>query len=142
MVKVAILIISFTTIIVANAQNICDTCNIIFGEPQELPEIKDINKFINENLRYPESAKKDRIEGKIFVSFWIDTLGYTSEHKITKGIRPDLDEEALRVARLIKFDKPAINRGKPIGICFQLPITFRLTHIGNSQLNKATNRRR
>ena len=125
MVKVIILIISFTTIIVVNAQNVCDTCDIIFEEPQELPKIKNINKFIDENLRYPESAKKDKIEGKIFVSFWIDTLGYTSEHKITKGIRPDLDEEALRVARLIKFDRPAMNGGKPIKVIFTLPFDFK-----------------
>ncbi len=112
-----------------------------FGEPQELPKIKNINKFIVETLRYSATAKKDRIEGRVFVRFWVDTLGYTAEHKITKGIRADLDEEALRVARLIKFDKPAMNRGKPIGIWFHLPIAFKLTHRGNSQLNKTMDKR-
>lgn len=144
MVKKIILLIGCICLsvnIIVNSQNKCDSISVIFGSPEKIPEL-DINKLLSENLQYPKTAKKDKLEGQVIISFWIDSLGNTSEHKIIKGVRLDLDEEALRVARLIKFDKPAMNRGKPIGTCFQLPITFRLTHIGNSQLNKATNRGR
>lgn len=126
MVKIAILIMSIAAIYTANAQNACDRKQkAIFEELQELPKIKNLNEFIVENLRYPETAKKDKIEGRVFVCFWIDTLGYTIEHKVAQGIRPDLDEEALRVARLIKFDKPAMNKGKPIKVVFMLPFDFK-----------------
>lgn len=124
----------FATLI-ANSQNRCDTNTVVFGSPEELPKIKDITKFIADNLDYPEAAKKDKIEGSVYVSFWIDTLGYTFEHKITKGVRLDLNEEALRVARLIRFDKPAMNRGKPIEIKSGIPVKFKLNNLDNPQLS-------
>jgi TonB family protein len=82
-------------------------------------------EFLANELEYPKTAKADKIQGQVFVAFWIDTNGYTSEHTITQSIRQDLDDEVLRVAKLIKFDVPAKNvYGKPTGICFQLPIRF------------------
>ena len=45
-------------------------------------------------------------------------------HRVIKGVREDLDVEALRVAKLIKFDKPAMNNNEPIGVCFQVGILF------------------
>ena len=86
-----------------------------------------LNDFFVTNLIYPETAKADKIEGQVFVAFWIDTIGFTSEHKVIQSVRQDLDEEALRVAKLIKFEIPAKNVfGDPIGVCIQLPIRFRL----------------
>jgi protein TonB len=111
---------------IANCQNKCDSVHYVFGAPEKLPE-GNVLKFIDENLKYPETARKDKIEGKVTIRFWIDTLGYTLEHQIIKGIREDLDEEALRVAKLIKFVKPAMNNDKPIGMCFQVGILFRLS---------------
>jgi len=88
----------------------------------------NIAEFLRVNLTYPETAKTSKIEGQVFVEFWIDTLGFTSEHKIIQSVRQDLDDEALRVAKLIKFDEPAkIHKGgKSIGMCFTLPIRFSL----------------
>lgn len=83
-------------------------------------------KMIKTNLIYPQSALMDSIEGKVYVQFWVDTSGNTKNHIILKGVRNDLDEEALRVARLIKFDKPAMQRGKPIKVKFTVPIEFKL----------------
>ncbi|MDR2972385.1 MAG: energy transducer TonB [Bacteroidales bacterium] len=84
-------------------------------------------EFLQGNLTYPESAKADKVEGQVFVQFWIDTNGFTSEHKIIQSVRQDLDDEALRVAKLIKFDVPAKNYcDEPIGMCWQMPIRFTL----------------
>lgn len=136
MVKKIILFIAFICLNAsnsANSQNKCDSVSGVFGTPEMLPEF-NIVEFIAENLKYPETAKKDKVEGLVVIRFWIDTLGYTSEHKIIKGIRSDLDKEALRVSRLIKFHKPAMNNNKPIGTCFQVKIPFRL-------LNKTSNKK-
>jgi len=111
---------------IAYCQNKCDTVSIVFGSPEKLPEF-DINKFLVENVKYPKTAIKDKVEGKVVVRFWIDANGYTSEHEIVNGVREDLNEEALRIAKLIKFDKPAMNRGEAIGMCFQITISFRLS---------------
>lgn len=85
-----------------------------------------IDEFISNNIKYPLSAIKDSIEGKVFISLIIDTIGNTYCHIILRGIRKDLNQEALRVAKLIKFDKPAMQRGKPIKINYNIPIEFKL----------------
>jgi len=96
-----------------------------FDENYPENDIKKLYEFIFENLTYPETAKTDKIEGTVFVEFWVDTNGFTSEHKVVVSVRQDLDDEALRVAKLIKFDMPAhYHNGKPIGICWQFPIRF------------------
>ena len=102
--------------------------NPVFDISDSKNDVQNIYNFIVTNLKYPETAKENKVEGTVFVTFWIDTTGNTSQHKISKGIREDLDNEALRVAKLLKFDIPAKNvLGNPIGICFSLPIRFRLS---------------
>ena len=58
--------------------------------------------FIQEEMKYPLSAIKDSIEGTVIISYIVDTLGHTINHKIIRGVRKDVDLEALRIAKLIK----------------------------------------
>ena len=61
------------------------------------------------------------------VQFAIDTLGQTHEHHVIKSIHEDLDKEALRVARLIKFDVPARQRAKAVRVNYYvIPVDFQL----------------
>jgi len=83
-----------------------------------------LHEFVKENLQYPETAKTDKVEGAVIVRFWIDTTGITTEHKIFQSVREDLDNEALRVAKLIKFDVPAMHNGKPVGMWYNFPFKF------------------
>jgi protein TonB len=85
-----------------------------------------IDEFIKENLIYPEKAINDSIEGLVYTTFYVDTLGLTVNHKVAKGIRDDLNNEALRIVKLIKFDKPAQQNGKPIKVLYTLPVKFEL----------------
>ncbi|WP_436413955.1 TonB family protein [Petrimonas sp.] len=103
-----------------------------FGSPENLAEfrknkgLEELTKFIIQNLQYPETALKDSLEGRVITQFWIDTLGNTYNHKIVRGVREDLDNEALRVVRLLKYEVPAIQRGKPIASRFTLPVVFNM----------------
>lgn len=99
----------------------------IFDSTAKQDQMGRFYDFIVTNLQYPETAKKDKIEGVVFVQFWIDSCGFTMDHKITQSVRQDLDEEALRVTKLIKFDVPAKDyNDKSIGICYWVPIRFKL----------------
>ena len=69
--------------------------------------------FIQEEIQYPDSAIKDSIEGAVYVDFSVEKDGKTTQHTIVRGIRQDLDDEALRVSKLIKFKTPAMLNGKP-----------------------------
>lgn len=88
-------------------------------------------KFIVQNLQYPETALKDSLEGRVITQFWIYNLGNTYDHKIVRGIREDLDNEALRVVKLLKYEVPAMLRGKPAALRFTLPIIFNMEGLRN-----------
>ncbi|MCF6332159.1 MAG: energy transducer TonB [Draconibacterium sp.] len=113
----------------SNAQTVDSTCNLLIMIIDDPPYFKgDLKEFIQGEISYPDNAQKDSIEGKVFVSFWIDTLGNTYSHQIIKGIQEELNNEALRVAKLIKFERPAMQRGKPIKMKFTVPIEFKLVN--------------
>lgn len=86
----------------------------------------DLKKFIQCNTIYPVGAIRDSIEGTIYVSFWIDTSGHTSNHKVIRGVRRDLNNEALRVTKLIRFESSALQRGRPIRVKYIVPVEFYL----------------
>ena len=103
-----------------------DSIEIIFGVDAwpdfNKESTKGLIKFIDENVReinIPEG------NSRVFVQFLVDTLGYTSNHKIIRGVNAELDNEALRVSRLLKFMKPAIQRGKPINFTYTLVFDFK-----------------
>lgn len=93
-----------------------------------------LNEFIQSNLKYPKTALKDSLEGIVYITMIVDKEGRTSDHTILKRVREDLDNEALRVSRLIKFDLPAFQGGKPVKVKYLIPVTFKLTHFRNQKL--------
>ncbi len=100
------------------------------GIAEIMPQYKGgMNKmeiFIDSLLSYPKTAIKDSIEGEVYISFIVDTTGKTINHKIVKGVRNDLNQEALRVAKLIHFFKPAYQRGKPVAVEYNIKISFKI----------------
>lgn len=130
--KIGLFIILTIAVSNVTAQKVNGTCIDTIGliQYESMPIFRgNILDFIETNIIYPPSALNDSIEGKIFVSFYVDTLGNTINHKIVNEIRNDLNEEALRVTRLIKFDKPAMLNGKPTEVKYILPVEFRLSTI-------------
>ena len=65
-------------------------------------------------------------EGKVFVQFVVDQDGSLTDIKVTRGIHPKCDEEALRVVRNAPKWKPATQRGKPVKVLVTIPINFKL----------------
>jgi TonB family protein len=130
MVRVYMITFLFLLAHIVNGQNIDSTEIYMITFVEEAPLFKgDLKKFIQNELVYPLSAKKDNLEGTIVISFKIDTLGLTTNHKVVKGIREDLNNEALRVAKLIKFERPALQKGIPLEVEYNIPIKFDLQHI-------------
>lgn len=74
-------------------------------------------------VRYPESAKADGIEGTVFVQFVVDEEGRVVDEEIVRSLSPEIDAEALRVVRQARFE-PGSHGGKPAKVKFALPIKF------------------
>lgn len=83
-------------------------------------------KFLVENLKYPEAAKKNNIQGKVFVNFIVRADGSVTDVKVMKGIGGGCDEEAVRVVKLMPKWTPGMNKGKAVDVAYVLPIKFAL----------------
>jgi protein TonB len=74
-------------------------------------------------IRYPEAAKAEGIEGTVFIQFVVDETGHVLDEKIIRSLSPEIDAEALRVVRQARFE-PGTQRGEPVKVQFALPIKF------------------
>jgi len=66
-------------------------------------------KFIIDNIRYPETALANQVEGEVFLRYEVNNIGEIVDIEVTKGIGYGCDEEAIRVIGLMKYE-PARNR--------------------------------
>jgi len=82
--------------------------------------------FIANNLIYPKDALSKGIQGKVFVYFVINKEGGVEQIEIKQSIHPLLDEEAIRVVKLMPKWKPGIQKGKLVKVAFTVPINFSL----------------
>lgn len=88
---------------------------------------KALFQFLTDNVKYPEVAKQNGIEGRVIVQFVVDRDGTISKVKVLKsGGDPSLDKEAVRVIRSMPDWHPGTIRGKPVRIQYTLPVNFRL----------------
>ena len=62
------------------------------------------------------------------MNFVIEKDGSITDVKVLRGVDPALDKEAIRVIKSMPKWKPGKQRGKPVRVSFNLPITFTLTN--------------
>lgn len=105
--------------------------NRVFDVVEQMPGfpggISGLSNYLKENLRYPPSAMKDSIQGRVIVSFVVEKDGTISEAKIARGADPRLDAEALRVIRAMPKWTPGRQNGQGVRVKYNVPITFRLS---------------
>ena len=88
--------------------------------------MKALMDFIQKNIRYPEEARKNGIQGRVAVSVVIDENGRVTDPVIMRSRYPALDEEALRIVGLMPQWKPGMQQGKAVKVEFTFPVTFKL----------------
>jgi protein TonB len=101
----------------------------IVEEQAEFPGgIAELGKYINENLKYPSSAKENGISGKCFTIFIVNEDGKISGAKILKGVSdcPECDIEAARLITSMPNWKLARVKGRNVNCYFNLPISFKI----------------
>jgi TonB family protein len=83
-------------------------------------------KFVRENLKYPEQAIKDGVEGTVRVEFVVDKDGGISHVKVVQGIGAGCDEEAIRIVKQSPKWIAGIYKGNPVTTKSLIPISFKL----------------
>ncbi|MCL1851057.1 MAG: energy transducer TonB [Bacteroidetes bacterium] len=95
---------------------------------EEMPEpvggMENMYEFLRTNLRYPEVARNNNISGQVFLEFVVEKDGSISGVKVIVGVYPDLDQEAIRVVKMMPKWKPGKQMGKPVRCFFNIPVRF------------------
>ena len=82
------------------------------------------NDFVLKNLRYPQDAQNNGVDGWVFIEFVVEPDGRVTNVKVVRGVDPSLDKEAVRVVSSSPKWKPGKQRGKPVRVQFTIPIIF------------------
>ncbi|WP_304318333.1 M56 family metallopeptidase [Phocaeicola plebeius] len=102
----------------------------VFMVAEQMPEypggMKEMLKFLQENVKYPENAMKNNVQGRVIVQFVVEKDGTLTEFKVARSVDPDLDAEALRVLQTMPKWKPGMQRGKIVRVKFTVPVSFKL----------------
>ena len=86
----------------------------------------DIQAFLSRNLHYPKEAVDQKIQGKVMVSFIVTKTGHLANIRVIRSVHPLLDQEAIRVVKIMPKWKPGEQNGKVVNTSYTLPINFRL----------------
>lgn len=103
----------------------------VFKEAEVMPEypggMQELMTYIGTSISYPETAEADGLEGKVFVQFVIDAQGKVTQVEVVKGVRDDLDAEAVRVVSEMPDWTPGKQDGKAVNVQMVLPIAYKLS---------------
>ena len=87
---------------------------IKFTVVQKIPEFPGgwsaFMQWLTKNLKYPESARKNKIQGTVVVSFIVNKDGSIASTKVSTSADPVLDAEALRVMKMMPKWKPGMDK--------------------------------
>lgn len=98
-------------------------------EDKPLFQGKDANEFtkwVYNNIVYPEIAKENGVQGRVTLQFEIGKDGKVYNVKVLRGVDSSLDKEAVRVVSNSPSWTPGKQRGKPVKVKYNFPVTFQL----------------
>lgn len=99
---------------------------VVENQPAPYEGMEDFLFYVQNNLKYPDSAKEDGIEGVVYIQFVVAKDGSLTNVKAVKGIGGGCDEEAVRIVKNSPKWKPGTQRGIAVNVRMILPITFKL----------------
>ena len=83
-------------------------------------------EYVAKNLKYPDIAAENGIQGTVYVQFVVEPSGSVSNVKVLRGVDPALDKEAVRMVQSSPKWSPGKQRGKAVRVSFTFPIKFQL----------------
>lgn len=102
----------------------------VFDVVEQMPEYPGgqaaLFEFISKNVKYPEDAVKKKVEGKVFVTFVVDTDGKITDVSLLRKVFPSLDAEAIRVISAMPNWIPGKQKGQVVRVKYTVPLIFRL----------------
>ncbi len=96
--------------------------------PEEFQECnqKEMYMFLGENIKYPVIAQKLNVSGRVFLRFVVEKDGTIGEIKLLTPLCESLEQEAIRVIKLMPKWEPGYEGGKPVRVFYTMPIVYKL----------------
>jgi protein TonB len=95
-----------------------DADNDVYNMVDQSAKFQDgynsIIKFVQENIKFPAEAQENNVHGKLMVSVVVEKDGSLSDIKIKKGLGYGLDEEIVRIIKMMPKWQPAQHKGKAV----------------------------
>ena len=102
----------------------------VFDVVEQMPEYPGgqaaLFEYLSKNIKYPADAEKKKVEGKVFVTFVVDSDGKITDVSLLKKVFPSLDTEAIRVISAMPNWIPGRQKGQAVRVKYTVPIMFRL----------------
>ena len=108
----------------------------VFDVVQHMPEfpggMPKLMEFIRQNIQYPQTAKRSKLEGRVIMQVVIDKDGTVTQPRILRSVNPVLSadaalcEEALRIVSIMPKWKPGRQHGVNLKVRYAFPIKFEL----------------
>ena len=103
-----------------------DVFTVVEQQPEYPGGYDSMLEFLRQNVRYPEDARAQGLEGTVYVSFIVEKDGAVTNPKVIRGVAPSVDQEAHRVVEMFPKWQPGKQDGQPVRVRFVMPIKFKL----------------
>lgn len=101
-------------------------CQTSTGDAKQTCSMQNLMTALANQIKYPESAKNAKVEGKVYVEFIVSKQGKVRDAKVVKSVETALDAEALRAVNALKDWTAGEKGGKKVDVKMVLPIFFKL----------------
>lgn len=131
MKKIILFLFTLYCVVGVNAQTDTAAKDSVYINPEQPPQYPGgpimMEQFITTNMVYPNQAVKEKIEGIVKVSFFVETNGLLTDIEIkSRETGAGLEQEAMRIVKLMPRFKPGTYNGKPVRMRMSIPIKFKL----------------
>jgi TonB family protein len=110
----------------AKSANSEEVFMVVEDQPSPVGGTEAFYKFIAENLKYPDQARRMGIEGRVFAQFIVDTDGTLTDVQILKGIGAGCDEEVVKLLQRAPKWSPGRQKGEAVRVQMSVPVVFKL----------------
>ena len=97
--------------------------DVVTGAMISGPGVVGPKAVYSPTARYPQSALQDRISGEVFMEAVVDETGRVQSVRVTRSVRPDLDDSAVATLKTWRFD-PARKDGQAMAAQVTITLTF------------------
>lgn len=89
-------------------------------------DLKGFREWVQSQVRYPETALKNNIQGRVVLSFVIERDGSVSSIQMLQSPDKNLSDEARRVIASSPAWTPGKQHGETVRVKYTLPVDFRI----------------